>query len=59
METQDRWLSKDEIARRFNCSPRSVDNWVRRGTFPAPDRLPNGRPAWRESVVLASVKQSA
>jgi predicted DNA-binding transcriptional regulator AlpA len=52
----DRWLSKPEVARLYGCTPRSIDNWVQRGKLPHPDRLPNGRPAWRESVVRGAVK---
>lgn len=55
----DRWLSKPEVARLFSVSTRSLDNWVSRGRLPAPDRLPNGRPAWRESVIRGAVKSAA
>jgi predicted DNA-binding transcriptional regulator AlpA len=60
METDfDRWLGKADLARIFGVTPRSIDNWVSRGRLPAPDRLPNNRPAWRESVIRACVKSAA
>lgn len=55
MNTEDRWLDKGAVARLFDVTPRSIDNWTRRGLLPAPDRLPNGRPAWKESVIRGSV----
>lgn len=55
-DTGDRWLSKPEVARLFGVSTRSLDNWITRGRLPLPDRLPNGRPAWRESVIRGAVR---
>jgi predicted DNA-binding transcriptional regulator AlpA len=55
MQQIDHYLSKVAVARIFGCSTRSLDNWVKRGQLPKPERLPNGRPAWRESVIRGSV----
>ena len=50
-EKLDRFVSKPELARTLSMTTRSVDNWCKAGRLPPPDRLPNGRPAWRESVL--------
>jgi DNA-binding transcriptional MerR regulator len=49
--TNDRMISKAALAEHFNCTARTIDNWVRRGLIPAPRKLPNGRDAWPESDV--------
>jgi hypothetical protein len=59
MMTDDRWMDKGEVARLFGCTPRSIDNWTKAGKLAPPDRLPNGRPAWRESVIRGSVSSPA
>ncbi|MDQ5945451.1 MAG: hypothetical protein QG619_873 [Pseudomonadota bacterium] len=55
----DPWLLKPAVAQAFGgVTTRSVDNWVKSGRLPPPDRLPNGRPAWRESVIRNAVKSA-
>ena len=51
----DPYRRKPEVARHFSVTPRTIDNWVRAGRLPEPERLPNGRPAWRESVIRAAM----
>jgi predicted DNA-binding transcriptional regulator AlpA len=51
----DRFMPKSEVARYFGISTRSVDYWVEAKRLPVPERLPNGRPAWRQSVIESLV----
>lgn len=58
IDLTDRWLSKPDVALILSTTTRTVDRWVARGVLPPPDRLPNGRPAWRASVVYAAVRSA-
>jgi predicted DNA-binding transcriptional regulator AlpA len=53
------YLGVTDVARLFNVSERSIHNWRRAGKLPEPDKLPSGRPCWRESVLRNYVKQGA
>jgi len=56
IDPTDRWLTKPEVAYTLSTTTRTVDRWVARGVLPPPDRLPNGRPAWRASVIRDAVR---
>ena len=58
-DPNDPYRLKPWVANYFSTTTRTVDNWIRAGRLPQPDRLPNGRPAWRESVIRAAVKSAA
>ena len=50
----DRLISKNDIARHFDVTPRAVDNWRANGLLPAPMKLgatPQGRVRWRAHVI--------
>lgn len=55
----DRYLGKPDVALLLGVTTRSIDNWTKDGRLPKPERLPNGRPAWRESVIRGAVKSAA
>lgn len=54
---QDRYFTKREVADLCGVSRRSIDAWIQAGRFPHPERLPSGRPRWREAVVRAAIRQ--
>ncbi len=59
MEITERYLSKREVATLYGVTTRTIDDWTFNGRFPKPDRLPSGRPRWRESVVQRQVRHAS
>jgi predicted DNA-binding transcriptional regulator AlpA len=57
MTADDRLISKPEAARFFGVTPRSIDNWEKRGRLPKAVRLPNRRKAWTESALRKLLEQ--
>ena len=55
MNTEDRYLSKREVAALYGVSTRTIDDWTKAGRFPKPFRLPSGRPRWPHSQVTGGV----
>ena len=49
MQTKiSRWLSKRQLAERYNVHPRSIERWSESGKFPRGTQLPNGRWRWSD-----------
>lgn len=48
----DEVLGIPEIAEMFRVQRPTVDQWLQRGVFPAPDGTVGGRPAWRRGTAL-------
>jgi predicted DNA-binding transcriptional regulator AlpA len=51
----ERLVPAPEFARRLAIQRRTLGNWLKGGTVPAPTRI-HGRLYWRESVVEAFLK---
>jgi hypothetical protein len=47
----DRKRTKNQVAEREGCSPRTIDRKVAQKRFPAPDIVENGRCKWWESTL--------
>jgi predicted DNA-binding transcriptional regulator AlpA len=52
----DRLMTTREVADFFHNTPRSIFNWEKSGRLPPPLRLPNGRKAWKETVIRSLVE---
>jgi predicted DNA-binding transcriptional regulator AlpA len=52
----DAWVSRAEIARRYNVSYMAVYGWMRRGRIPQPVRLSPHCLRWRLSEIIAAIE---
>jgi len=56
LTVNEQMMSTRQVADFCGVSTRTIGNWISAGKISAPARLPNGRPAWPESVVKDFVK---
>lgn len=52
-------IDRGDWARGLNRTPRTVDNYIRRGIIPPADLAILGRPKWRLSTYNATLKRLA
>jgi predicted DNA-binding transcriptional regulator AlpA len=52
----DPWVSRAEIAKRYNVSYMCVYHWMRSGKIPQPVRLSSRCLRWRLSEVIAAIE---
>jgi hypothetical protein len=59
LDRPKKFYAKNELARRYATTVRSVERWVAAKRYPAPDlELPNGRKRWSDDIVERHEKAS-
>lgn len=52
------WMTKAEVAEMLRVTPRTVENYVKRGDLKAPSRV-GGRVLWQRATIQASLGVSS
>jgi hypothetical protein len=54
LQTQPKiWFWRPDLAKRYNRTPRTIMRWEKSGRLPPPTMMPNGRPAWANTIIEA------